>query len=59
MSNEDLMKLIVALGSLGYRVVSVNPENKIEDQFGNHYATPRSILVIEPAPHDKQEPSHQ
>lgn len=50
MPNEEMTKLIAALGALGYRVVSINPEKKTEDQFGNQYPTSRTILLIAPDP---------
>lgn len=49
MSNEEMTKLIVTLGALGYRVVSVNPEMETNDSLGNKNETLRTILVISPA----------
>lgn len=48
MSNEELTKLVVTLGALGYRVVSVNPQMGESDSLGNKYETVRTILVISP-----------
>ena len=48
MSNEQLMKVIVSLGALGYRVVSVSPQFGEGDSLGNKYETGRTILVISP-----------
>lgn len=49
MSNEELTKLIVTLGTLGYQVVSVNPEQHVIDAFGNKLETPRTAIIISPA----------
>ncbi|MPL66012.1 hypothetical protein SDC9_11680 [bioreactor metagenome] len=53
MSNEQLMKVIVSLGALGYRVVSVSPQFSEGDSLGNKYETRRTVLVIGPADPDK------
>ena len=59
MSNEEMTKLIVTLGSLGYRVVSVNPEFHKVDPFDNKIATSRTIIAIEPTNREKQGSSLQ
>jgi hypothetical protein len=46
LSNEELTKLIVTLGALGYRIVSVNPEKEVIDSFGNKLESSRIALVI-------------
>ncbi len=45
MSNEDLTKLIVMLGTLGYRVVSISPE-QVTRSSGEIDTTGRTALVI-------------
>jgi hypothetical protein len=47
MPNEDLLKLITMLDTLGYRVVSVAPEKK-QHGNGDTEETGRTELIIYP-----------
>lgn len=48
LSNEDMTKLIVTLGALGYRIVSVNPEKEVIDSLSNKLESSKIALVITP-----------
>jgi hypothetical protein len=50
MKNEDLLRIIVALGGLGYRVVSVTPE--AYDDISKT-KTGQTVLVITPTTTEK------
>lgn len=48
MSNEEMTKLIVALGALGYQVVAIKPEMAPASPPPGEYATGKTILLISP-----------